>query len=57
MDCESYHVEIYITKGDMVCIRQEDGDSEDRIILHPHQIPVLIKWLKVAATDALSESF
>jgi hypothetical protein len=54
MDYESYHVEVYTTDGNRVCIRQELGGHEDKIILHPQQIPMIIKWLKILANDTIS---
>jgi hypothetical protein len=49
-------VEVSVHDGD-IYVSQLDpqGDNDQCVILHPEQVPVVIKWLREAARDASHE--
>lgn len=49
-----YEAEVYLTKFGLVAIKQDRPDEEDSVILlHPDEVPELIKHLESTRQEAL----
>ena len=49
-------LEVYVSDKNFVCIKEEDFQDGDKIIiLEPSQVPTLIEWLREALDEALDE--
>lgn len=54
MEKEMFQVKVYVSDSGNVCIEQEDPMTETfPVLIHPDQVPTIIKWMQEAQEEAL----